>query len=205
MHSKIPLYKEYHGDTTRGVDRGKPMCNTYPGNSYHRNHKRILSLMTEYKCNSALDYGCGKGEQYFISNRHKDFGFMPTLYDPAVEPFSELPTEKFDIVYSTDVFEHIPESEIPGALHWIFLHAKKVVYLAICNVPAKAVLPNGENAHCTVRPHNWWRMQIMKHGHKQVPCMLFTYPEDSQHEMIMPDRTPVTEFLDRVYDNDKTE
>jgi len=34
------------------------------------------------------------------------------------------------------------------------------VYANIASYPAQKTLPNGENAHCTIRPAEWWLEKI---------------------------------------------
>ena len=163
---KINLYRKYHKDPDK-----------YPGESYEQNHEHVLELARDTGCKTFLDYGCGKGEQWDEERFVSDLGSRPHCYDPAVEKYSDLPDQKFDMVISTDVFEHIPESEIDDCLNWIYTHAEKSVYLGICTKRAKARMPNGENAHCTVRPHDWWREKIMSHSKKtSVTTILTTYP-----------------------------
>ena len=56
--------------------------------------------------------------------------------------------------------EHIPKEQLPETFYNIFSRAEKFVFLAICTKPAIAVLPSGENAHCTVREASWWLKKI---------------------------------------------
>ena len=147
----IEEYKLYH-KTPRGR-----------GDSYEKCHKNISELVNSTNSKTLLDFGCGRGEQYSIQNLHESWGYMPELYDPAVKGIDRLPTGKFDGIYSTDVMEHIPEKVIPDVLDYIYSHANKFVYLGICTAPAKAILSNGENAHCTVKPIEWWTNEIKKH------------------------------------------
>ena len=173
MNSKVPLYQEYHKQT------GK-----YPGNSYRHQHPDIAQAVKNYGATSMLDYGCGKATQWNNLELWKEWGYRPSLYDPGVPEYSVLPTEKFDCIVSTDVLEHIPEEEIPGVLYWMFLHARKFIFLGIANTPAKAILPNGENAHCTIKPHKWWEKTIRQCATHQVPVILKTYPDRRQKSII---------------------
>lgn len=139
----------------------------FPGRSLtcHNNIQQIKLLIDETNSKTILDYGCGGGEQYTELNSHKEWGIdMPALYDPAEKEYSTLPTNTFDGIISTDVFEHIPEEVIPECLEWIYTHAKKFVYLGISTTLAKKILPNGDNAHCTVKPIEWWEEQIKKYS-----------------------------------------
>ena len=52
--------------------------------------------------------------------------------------------------------EHCPEEDIPWILDEIFQHAKKFVYVNIACYPAQKTLPDGQNAHCTIKPKEWW-------------------------------------------------
>ena len=96
------------------VDQYKKMreikSNIFPGFSLtsHDNIKKIKTLIDETNSKTILDYGCGGGEQYTELNSHKEWGIdMPALYDPAEKEYSTLPTNTFDGIISTDVFEHI--------------------------------------------------------------------------------------------------
>jgi hypothetical protein len=154
-HTYIDEYKEYHKDPQK-----------YPGASFHKELPHIKSLMNEVKPKTILDFGCGKGKQYSALNLHLQLPKFEklVLYDPAVPQFSKRPDkENFDLIYSTDVMEHIPEWDIPNIFDYIFKHAKSV-YLAIHTGPAFAVLPNGENAHCTQKPIEWWEEKIKPYG-----------------------------------------
>ena len=42
----------------------------------------------------------------------------------------------------------------------IFSFAKKLVIINVACYPARALLPNGENAHITVRHPIWWKSQV---------------------------------------------
>jgi hypothetical protein len=78
-------------------------------------------------------------------------------YDPCHAPYSTLPTERFDGVITTDVLEHCPEEDLDWIIGELFGFARKFVFASIAAYPALTHLPNGENAHCTVRPTGWWR------------------------------------------------
>ena len=85
---------------------------------------------------------------------------MPALYDPAVPEYEELHDGPLRGIYSTDVLEHIPKEQLPEIFDHIFTRAERFVFLAICTRPAIAVLPSGENAHCTVEPINFWKTMV---------------------------------------------
>ncbi len=116
--------------------------------------KDILPLVEEINPQSILDYGCGTSHlvnMLPIPNKYK--------YDPAIEKYSELPIVIIDLITCIDVLEHIPEEEIEFTLRIIKLISNKVIF-DIGLKPATHFLPNGENAHCTIKPIEWWLTTI---------------------------------------------
>lgn len=169
----IDQYTEYHS-----------IPDHYPGlDIIVRGHNEITHLVEAYKPKSLLDYGCGKGYQYTERNIHEPWGMMPTLYDPGVPEFSTLPDGPFDGIYSTDVMEHIPEEALPEVLTWIFENANQFVFLGICTRPAYAVLPNGDNAHCTVKSLEWWSQMVEEYNKKGVKTHLKCYGDSNGYNI----------------------
>jgi hypothetical protein len=66
-------------------------------------------------------------------------------------PFSALPEGRFDGVVCTDVLEHCPEEDLPWIVGELFGYARLFVFANVACYPAAKKLPNGENAHCTIR------------------------------------------------------
>ena len=99
---------------------------------------------------------------------------MPELYDPGIPEYEVLPDGPFDGIYSTDVMEHIPKEHLQETFENIFSRAQKFVFLAICTKPAIAVLPNGENAHCTVEPIGFWVSMVNKYSPTYGKCNNYT-------------------------------
>jgi hypothetical protein len=136
----------------------------FPGRYPKKYSKKIHVLIEDTGSKYLLDYGCGKGHSYTRKQVHMQWGVpRPTLYDPYYLPFSRRPKGKFDGVICTDVMEHIPEKDVDDVLADIFGYANKFVFLSIDTKPAKKELPNGKNAHCTVKPEQWWLDIISKH------------------------------------------
>lgn len=165
------LYRQMH-------EQGESFLNlkpeeTFPGLSLPPQAARIKRLIDVTQTRRVLDYGCGKGLQYQahdISIPGVE-GTWPSVqtywsvesihcYDPAYTPFSELPRGAFDGVISTDVLEHCPEEDMPWILNEIFSYARKFVFANVACYPAKKRLPTGENAHCTIKPMEWWLEQV---------------------------------------------
>jgi len=151
----IDQYKQMHEDE-----------NLYSGSALTIHKESIQQFLVNTKCETILDYGCGKGIQYFKENIHEEYfgGIMPSLYDPAVKEYSKLPKGKFDAVICTDVLEHIEEEDLQKVIKEIYSKANKFVYLGICNSPADSFLPDGRNSHVTQKDLEWWIKQIIPHA-----------------------------------------
>jgi FkbM family methyltransferase len=144
----------------------------FAGNSLLPHVPRIKRLIDATGAKTILDYGAGKGLQYrpqkiVVDGRQVADGIAEywdvdevRCYDPGYAPHNRLPEEQFDGVVCTDVLEHCPEEDLPWILEEIFGYARSFVYLNVACFPARKTLPNGENAHATVRPAQWWRELI---------------------------------------------
>jgi SAM-dependent methyltransferase len=149
-------------------------------------HKEsIRQFLSNRGCTTILDYGCGKGNQYHVEKIHEStfYGIMPSLYDPAVEEYSNLPEGKFDAVISTDVLEHIEEQDLDSVFEEIYSKADKFVYLGICNSPANAILQDGRNAHVTQKPIDWWVEKIKPHAN--VFTLVFVYGDNGKSKAFL--------------------
>ena len=164
----LDLYKSMHDDGQD--DEGIPAEQMFAGQSLTPLVQGIKQIIDRFVPRTLLDYGAGKGMLYrsplTIDGVTYDgvaayWGVeQVTCYDPAYEPHSALPKSRFDGVVCTDVLEHVPEPDIPWILEELFAYAKTFVFGNIANYPARKHLPNGENAHCTVRPRQWWQARI---------------------------------------------
>lgn len=146
----------------------EPSGKYFPGLSLLPHVHRIKNLVSANKAETLLDYGSGKGQQYEIKavnlGEGRDRITIPEYwgiktircYDPGYEPFNKLPNEMFDAVITTDMVEHCPEEDLPWILDELFSFAEKFVYINAADYPAVKILPNGENAHCTIKPPQWW-------------------------------------------------
>jgi 2-polyprenyl-3-methyl-5-hydroxy-6-metoxy-1,4-benzoquinol methylase len=144
----------------------------FAGSSIIPQLPKIKLLVEKLGVKTLLDYGCGKGLQYRAQNLKLRSGEIIAsvksylgveriaCYDPGVAEFQTFPEGKFDGVISTDVLEHCPEPDLPWILEEMFGAARLFVFANIASYPAGKTLPNGENAHCTVRPQEWWNEVI---------------------------------------------
>ena len=111
----------------------------------------VQKLISEKGLTSILDFGCGKGmpftqlkEQMNVYN-----------YDPVTSPI-DLP-KKSDLVYSSDVLEHIETDQLEGVLNNLYNIADKYQYHLIACHPAKKKLSDGRNAHLIIEKPEWWK------------------------------------------------
>jgi hypothetical protein len=116
----------------------------------------INKLRKEYNLVTMLDYGCGKAQFH-------DASWNAVKYDPAIPEFSTRPTGRFDLVISTDVLEHIPEEHIENTIADIFNYSDRWVFVSVCCREAREILPNGMNAHATVKSESWWKDKFSKY------------------------------------------
>lgn len=142
---------------------------TYAGEQLLKFRLAIQEMIEKTGAKTMLDYGCGKGQQYgtmpiadstgkIVAQNMKEFWGVDeiTLYDPGYKKHWTLPKGQFDGVVSTDVLEHIPVEDIPWVVEEQFSYAKKFVFANIACYPALATLPDGSNAHVTVKNPEWW-------------------------------------------------
>ncbi|BCJ90371.1 hypothetical protein IZ6_11060 [Terrihabitans soli] len=117
----------------------------------------IQPWVKERKPASVLDYGAGQSR--LINEINCASLTVRDRYDPAIPAISAIPRERYDLVICTDVFEHLDTEEVPAVLSDIARLANDVIF-CIDTRTANAILPNGENAHATVRPPDWWLTKI---------------------------------------------
>jgi predicted TPR repeat methyltransferase len=72
---------------------------------YHRFVDFILPYIKSAK--TALDFGCG--ESLILVNIFNNMNMLTTYYDPIYHPSKSYDTKKYDLIASTEVFEHLHE------------------------------------------------------------------------------------------------
>ncbi len=188
----LDFYKTMHvegfhkEEAGKGVQRtGKPE-KTFVGKSLKEHIPHIAELVRKTGATTILDYGSGKASLYHNhpdkapGSRYKRIpewsGVTVTCYDPGYQPFAEPYEAHYDGVITTDVLEHIPEEDIAWVLDELFAHAERFVYAVAACYPAKKLLPDGTNAHCTLQEPEWWQGQMRQVGRRypDVHWMLCT-------------------------------
>ncbi|MBE3144977.1 MAG: glycosyltransferase family 29 protein [Planctomycetes bacterium] len=153
MDGKVIPFHDYLSDLNYDI-----LHRVYPsygvGGNWFRDE--IIKIAKEYDVKTILDYGCGKGSLVkLLSNGYEAFG-----YDPYVDEYSKRPASTVDMVVSTDFFEHVGENEIDAAIADIKSYSPKVQFHAISNRKAAQILPDGTNAHNTVKDSEWWEEKL---------------------------------------------
>jgi len=120
----------------------------------------VRELLRKFGAATLLDYGCG-GSEYetpgFDGERtaREYFGVTEVFrYEPARQLDQR---QAADAVVCFDVLEHVFIADLPGTVRELFGLARRLLVVNVACYPARALLPNGENAHITVRPPQWWK------------------------------------------------
>lgn len=139
----------------------------------------IQICLLDLKPAIVLEYGCGQSLLY--KNLELD-GTTWVRYDPAIPELSRIDIDRADMVVNTDVLEHIPEKDIDEVLQHIRSFSPRV-FFNISTRPAREILPDGTNAHCTVWDADTWLARIRRffpeaslvHVRPAYSCMLVTW------------------------------
>lgn len=139
------------------------------GNSWVYGINIIDDCIKSFKFESILDAGCGSGD---VVNYMNNKGFycvgvdislqgakqkFPELVTKEIIQQSELsklpfPDKSFDVVFCSEVLEHIPADEISDTIAELCRVAKKHVFCTISLRPSS----NNNKYHITLRSRKWW-------------------------------------------------
>lgn len=131
------------------------------GTRGHTEAPRVFNLVAQAakkigKCD-VLDYGCGPGG--LVKAITEKFVALPGVtyheYDPCV-PGKDAEPETADIVYCGDVMEHIEEQCVDAVVDHLADLTRYHLLLVVAYAPAKKTLPDGRNAHITIKRPDWW-------------------------------------------------
>jgi len=127
--------------------------------------KRTYASIKTDNPKTVLDVGCGTGQCVaFLRERGLDAwgtDFSEDAFNNSIvqdfqiiAPANELPfaDKSFDVVVSSDFFEHIKEEEI-DAVYREMLRVGKKVYARIC-------FKEEPPYHLTVKPKEWWSERL---------------------------------------------
>ena len=140
--------------------------------------KGVQELITKNEINSILDFGCGKGMACSSVASDK---LTVHSYDPVTSPIP-LP-DKVDLVYSSDVLEHIEPDQLDTVMDNLYSIADKYQYHLIACHPAKKGLRDGRNAHVIIEKPDWWK-EIIEQKNKQFGWKIVSEDITERHATV---------------------
>lgn len=165
------LYSQMH-NICGAPEAGLTADEVFSGISLRPHLETIRTLIDAADILTILDYGSGKG-RYWSELDRPDVDVA--LYDPGIPQINVLPQGRYDMVVCTDVMEHVHEDDVPWVLREIVDKAHFAIFMTICTRLAVKRLPDGRNAHITVKPKGWWDAQIKEAIGDKVLRALITY------------------------------
>ena len=174
----IKLYEEM---AVNGINRtdGKRKENVYNDFQLREFRNLCQNQISSEKIKTVLDYG-GGGSDWNAPNfdpktnqSAKDF-FKLQQVDKFEPARGLMQKKKADCVVCMDVLEHIFIQDIPKVIDELFALSKKLLVVNVACYKAAALLPNGENAHITVRSPDWWKgvFDAISIGYENIEVML---------------------------------
>jgi ubiquinone/menaquinone biosynthesis C-methylase UbiE len=172
-----------------------------------KNHgqRYVEHICKNYIFNSILEIGCSNGLAVQKFRKNKKYAWGLDASDVAIRvccnkgivqcvyasahkiPFKD---KLFDAVFSSDVLEHLEESEANMAIYEICRVTKKYLFLLIDDKLERntehidkarkefpEVFANVANLHLTVKPFSWWETKIRNQGFNLIDHIQ-VYPED---------------------------
>lgn len=131
----------------------------------------VGQVAAHHKLRSILDYGAGQGSLALELSRR---GFDIREYDPAVYG-KATPPEPADLVVCTDVLEHIEPDKVEAVLEHLAALTIGALFVVISLVPTAKTLSNGDQAHISLHPPEWWAERLGRHF--EVTEVLSVSPE----------------------------
>jgi SAM-dependent methyltransferase len=118
-----------------------------------------------------LDFGCGNGHavRQMRSRGYDWYGveLSETAFKEHLgEPYfyqgdlTQFDDRSFDLIYSTEVLEHIPEEEVDEVVTHMCRVSRNYLFLTISLRPSS----NNNAYHCTLRPRTWWEQKFVANG-----------------------------------------
>jgi len=134
--------------------------------SHQKGLLRWYKRIKPYNPKNILDVGCGNG---YLVNYLNNLGFNAIGLDNSEyagtisnqyihhDATKGLPFEdkEFDLVISSDFFEHLPEDKIDSVRNEMLRVGKNVI--ALINFKKEKI----DNTHLTVKPREWWRNKLI--------------------------------------------
>lgn len=136
------------------------------GNTSVKNARFLRPDVKLLRPASIIDFGCG--QSLLLDQLGLDYPVERRRYDPAIPAHSERPSGVYDLLINVDVLEHIPEADLDPIIEEMRSLCRNAI-LIVDTIAARQVLPNGDNAHATIRPKTWWAQTLGRHFPHLVP------------------------------------
>ena len=174
----INYYKQMAENGYNRVD-GTFVKNVYSDAEPHKFADQLKKIVEFFDAKNGLDYGSGGSNlnKTKLANGVKFIDYIGLQKIQSFEPARKKNKKyKSDIVLCFDVLEPVFINDVPWVLNDLFKYANKCIVINVACYNAAALLPNGENAHITVRPPSWWLGQIecISSLHPDIYWALFT-------------------------------
>ena len=163
---------------------------TFPGSGQGKEYPYLLDKILTHNREASrtrsgqqpwhtiLDYGCGKGgTALWLQSLIRKQPLAIDLYDPGHELYKHTPLrEKYDLVYSCDVLEHIEREDLDATIEHTQSLAGHNIHI-IDMTPAKKHLPDGRNAHVTLMNTHEWIELFEQHDHTIEEVFPYAVPD----------------------------
>lgn len=163
---------------------------TYSGRFLRPHVPFIAELIKQRGCQSVLDYGCGKGQQYsWVSHGGEAsipagetiesfWGIQVQKFDPAWPPYSAAP-KPAHLVICTHVLGSIPLDDLSEFLDHVMGLSLRVLYIAErCGEVGKQVFSNRQRFPRGWSHEQWVRLLRTRPHHPDLDVWLATTERD---------------------------
>ena len=137
----------------------------------------VDNLINNYQFKTVLDAGCGSADvvRYLLSKGYDAQGIelshnvLKTHASDLLKKkkvlqgsLSKLPhgDNTFDVIFSSEVLEHIPKENISKVIEEFYRVSKRYVFLTISLRPSS----NFNKYHITLQDRDWWEKEFLKVG-----------------------------------------
>ena len=150
---------------------GSKVENTYNDFELKKFRTICKEHMAHPSIKTVLDYGGGGSDWDAEGFEPSNGASAKQFFEPAR---NQMDKKHSDCVVCMDVLEHIFLTDIANLVDELFSLTKKLLVINVACYKAAALLPNGENAHITVRSPDWWKgiIDVAAIKHPKVKVLL---------------------------------